>query len=202
MQILKAEQGTQEWLDARLGRPSASQFHKLIKSNGKPSASASDYINTMVVERISGMSTPVFVTDWMTRGNELEPDARNLYSLITDNEVEEVGFILDDSGEFGCSPDGLVSENGKPVGGLEIKCPAPGNHKTWSKKKVCPTKHYAQVQGCMWICQRDWWDFMSYHPDMDAFIVRVERNQEFIDKLAEEVDKAVTEIISETRNLL
>ena len=54
----------------------------------------------------------------------------------------------------------------------------------------------------MWICQRNWWDFMSYHPDMDAFIVRVERNQEFIDKLAEEVDKAVTEIISETRNLL
>ncbi len=202
MIILNHEQGTKEWLNARLGRPSASQFHKLIKSNGKPSASASDYINTMVVERISGMSTPVFVTDWMTRGNELEPDARNLYSLITDNEVEEVGFILDDSGEFGCSPDGLVSENGKPVGGLEIKCPAPGNHKAWSKKKVCPTKHYAQVQGCMWICQRDWWDFMSYHPDMDPFIVRVDRNQEFIDKLAEEVDKAVIEIISETRNLL
>ena len=198
MQILQAEQGSQEWLDARLGRPSASQFHKLIKSNGKPSASADDYINSLIIERISGMSAPVFVTEWMTRGNELEPDARNLYTLITDNEVQEVGFILDNSGEFGCSPDGLIGEDG----GIEIKCPAPGNHDKWSEKGVCPTKHYAQVQGCMWITERDWWDFMSYHPDMDAFIVRVERNQEFIDKLAEEVDKAVTEIISETRNLL
>ena len=61
MQILKAEQGSQEWLDARLGRPSASQFHKLIKSNGKPSASADGYINSLIIERISGMSAPVFV---------------------------------------------------------------------------------------------------------------------------------------------
>ena len=42
---------------------------------------------------------------------------------------------------------------------------------------------------------------MSYHPDMEPFIVRVERNEEFIDKLAEEVNQAVTEIISEVRNL-
>ena len=197
MQILEAEQGTEEWLAARLGRPSASQFHKLIKSNGKPSASADDYIKAMIIERISGMSAPVFVTDWMTRGNELEPDARNLYTLITDNEVQEVGFILDNSGEFGCSPDGLIGEDG----GIEIKCPAPSNHDKWSEKGVCPTKHYAQVQGCMWITERDWWDFMSYHPEMKPFIVRVERDEEFIDKLAEQVILAVTEIISEVRNL-
>ena len=197
MQILTCEQGTEEWLDARLGRPSASQFHKLIKSNGKPSASADGYINSLIIERISGMSAPVFVTDWMTRGNELEPDARNLYTLITDNEVQEVGFILDNSGEFGCSPDGLIGEDG----GIEIKCPAPGNHDKWSDKGVCPTKHYAQVQGCMWITERDWWDFMSYHPEKEPFIVRVERDEEFIDKLAKEVLLAATEIISEVRNL-
>ena len=197
MQILQAEQGSQEWLDARLGRPSASQFHKLIKSNGKPSASADDYINAMIIERISGMSAPVFVTEWMTRGNELEPDARNLYTLITDNEVQEVGFILDNSGEFGCSPDGLIGEDG----GIEIKCPAPSNHDKWSDKGVCPTKHYAQVQGCMWITERKWWDFMCYHPEKDPFIVRVERDEEFIKNLAEQVLLAVTEIISEVRNL-
>jgi hypothetical protein len=197
MQILEAEQGSQEWLDSRLGKPSASQFHKLIKSNGRPSASADDYINALIIESISGMSAPVFVTDWMIRGNELEPDARNLYTVITDNLVQEVGFILDNSGEFGCSPDGLIGEDG----GIEIKCPAPGTHDKWSEKGVCPTKHYAQVQGCMWITGRDWWDFMSYHPEKEPFIVRVERDVEFIDKLAEQVSLAVTEIISEVRNL-
>lgn len=196
MQILKAEQGSQEWLDARLGRPSASQFHRLITAKGKPSASADNYIKSLIIERFSGMSAPVFVTDWMTRGNVLEPQARAMYEFITDTEVQEVGFILDDSGEYGCSPDGLLEE-----GGVEFKCPAPANHEMWSKKGVCPTKHYAQVQGCMWIAEREWWDFMSYHPDMEPFIVRVERNEEFIDKLAEEVNQAVTEIISEVRNL-
>jgi len=196
MQILTCEQGTKEWLAARLGRPSASQFHKLITATGKPSSSADGYINTLIAERILGYSEPVFVSEWMTRGNELEPDARAMYELITDTEVEEVGFILDNSGEFGCSPDGLVGE-----GGVEIKCPAPHNHIEWSRKGVCPSKHYAQVQGCMWITERDWWDFMSYHPEMKPFIVRVERDQEFIDKLAKQVLLAVTEIISEVRNL-
>lgn len=197
MQILEAEQGTQEWLDARLGRPSASQFHKLITSSGKPSTQADGYINAMIAERLMGYSEPVYVTDAMQRGTDLEPEARELYEFISDVKVQEVGFILDNSGEFGCSPDGLIGEEG----GLEIKCPAPHNHIAWSRKGVCPTKHYAQVQGCMYITERKWWDFMSYHPDMKPFIVRVERDEEFITNLAEQILLAVTEIISEVRNL-
>ena len=197
MQILEAEQGSDEWLAARLGRPSASQFHKLITSTGKPSASADKYIYTLIAERIVGESDPVFVSEWMTRGNELEPEARAMYEFMTDTKVIETGFILDNSGEFGCSPDGLVGEDG----GIEIKSPAPHNHIEWSSKKVCPSKHYAQVQGCMWITGRKWWDFMSYHPKIKPFLVRVERDEEFIEKLAKEVILAVTEIISEVRNL-
>ncbi len=197
MKILEAEQGTQEWLDARLGRPSASQFHKLITSSGKPSTQADSYINTMIAERLMGYSEPVYVTDAMQRGTDLEPEARELYEFISDVKVQEVGFILDNSGEFGCSPDGLIGEEG----GLEIKCPAPHNHIAWSRKGVCPAKHYAQVQGCMYITERKWWDFMSYHPDMKPFIVRVERDEEFITNLAEQILLAVTEIISEVRNL-
>ena len=195
MQILEAEQGSDEWRKDKLGRPSASQFQKLITSAGKPSASANSYINTMIAERLLRESNP-FASEWMTRGKEMEPEARAMYEFMTETKVIETGFILDDSGEYGCSPDGLVED-----GGLELKCPAPHNHVDWSRKKVCPSKHYAQVQGCMWITGRKWWDFMSYHPDMKPFIVRVERDEEFIEKLAKEVILAVTEIISEVRNL-
>ena len=104
MQILQADQGTQEWLDARLGRPSASQFSKLITTAGKPSASADEYINILIAERILGESEPIYVNEWMQRGTELEPEARAMYELMHSVDVEEVGFILDDSGEFGCSP--------------------------------------------------------------------------------------------------
>lgn len=197
LKVLQAEQGTQEWLDARLGRPSASQFYKLITTTGKPSASADEYINTMIAERIVGYSEPIHVNEWMIRGTELEPEARAMYELITDVEVQEVGFILDDCGEFGCSPDGLVGEDG----GIEIKCPSPKNHIAWSRKGVCPSKHYAQVQGCLYITGRKWWDFMSYHPEMKPFIVRVERDEKFIEKLADQISLAVEEIKSEVRNL-
>ena len=197
MQILQADQGTQEWLDARLGRPSASQFSKLITTAGKPSASADEYINILIAERILGESEPIYVNEWMQRGTELEPEARAMYELMHSVDVEEVGFILDDSGEFGCSPDGLIGEDG----GVEFKCPAPKNHIAWSRKGVCPSKHYAQVQGCLYITGRKWWDFMSYHPEMKPFIVRVERDEEFIEKLAEQISLAVEEIKSEVRNL-
>jgi len=197
VQILKAEQGTQEWLDARLGRPSASQFSKLVTTAGKPSASADDYISEMIAERITGEREPIYVNEWMQRGTELEPRARETYEFMYDVDVQEVGFILDDSGEFGCSPDGLIGEDG----GVEFKCPAPKNHIAWSRKGKCPSKHYAQVQGCLYITGRKWWDFMSYHPDMKPFIVRVERDEEFIAKLAEQISLAVEEIKSEVENL-
>ena len=197
VQVLKAEQGTQEWLDARLGRPSASQFSKFVTTAGKPSASADDYINELIAERITGEREPIYVNEWMQRGTELEPRARETYEFIYDVDVQEVGFILDDSGEFGCSPDGLIGEDG----GVEFKCPSPKNHIAWSRKGKCPSKHYAQVQGCLYITGREWWDFMSYHPDMKPFIVRVERDEEFIAKLAEQISLAVEEIKSEVRNL-
>jgi hypothetical protein len=197
VQILKAEQGTQEWLDARLGRPSASQFSKLVTTAGKPSASADDYISEMIAERITGEREPIYVNEWMQRGTELEPRARETYEFMYDVDVQEVGFILDDSGEFGCSPDGLIGEDG----GVEFKCPAPKNHIAWSRKGKCPSKHYAQVQGCLYITGRKWWDFMSYHPDMKPFVVRVERDEEFIAKLAEQISLAVEEIKSEVENL-
>ncbi len=197
MQILKAEQGTKEWLGARLGRPSASQFSKLVTTAGKPSASADDYISEMIAERITGEREPIYVNEWMQRGTELEPRARETYEFMYDVDVQEVGFILDDSGEFGCSPDGLIGEDG----GVEFKCPAPKNHIAWSRKGKCPSKHYAQVQGCLYITGRKWWDFMSYHPDMKPFVVRVERDEEFIAKLAEQISLAVEEIKSEVENL-
>ena len=197
LKILQADQGTQEWLEARLGRPSASQFCKLVTTAGKPSASADDYISELIAERITGEREPIYVNEWMQRGTELEPEARATYEFIHGVDVKEVGFILDDSGEFGCSPDGLVGEDG----GVEFKCPAPKNHIAWSRKGVCPSKHYAQVQGCLYITGRKWWDFMSYHPEMKPFIVRVERDEEFIEKLAEQISLAVEEIKSEVRNL-
>jgi hypothetical protein len=98
-----------------------------------------------------------------------------MYEFVTEQKVTEYGFILDDSEEFGCSPDGFVGEDG----GLEIKCPTDSNM----------------------ITGRSWWDLMAYSEELPHLIVRVERDDEYIEKLAAEVKKAVDIIVNETENL-
>jgi predicted phage-related endonuclease len=179
MRIIECEQGTPEWLQARLGVPSASSYSKLVTTTGKSSAQAEAYINQLVAERITGEATVFHVTEPMARGVELEPEARFRYEMETGNLVRQVGFLMHDTLQAGASPDGLVGENG----GLEIKCPSPATHVEYLRDGNLPSKYIQQVQGCLWISGRDWWDFMSYHPKMEPLIVRVFRDEEFIKAL-------------------
>ena len=198
MIILTDEQGSPEWLASRLGRPSASNFGRLVTGSGKPSSSAESYVNEMIAERLTGRSKPFYTNEHMERGTALEPEAREAYEFITDFEVVETGFILHDSEEFGCSPDGLVGEEG----GLEIKCPSDSVHVSYLRAGKVPSKYYQQVQGCLWITGREWWDFMSYHPEMPHLLVRAHRNEKYIEAMAEQVEKAVKTIVEETERLV
>lgn len=194
MIILDHEQGSEEWLAARLGKPSASCFSRLITNSGKPSSSADGYINELIAERLTGRSKPFFTTPWMERGNLLEPEAREAYEFISGNDALEVGFIVDANFSYGCSPDSLIGSEG----GLEIKCTAPDTHVGYMRdNQAGVNKYWQQIQGCMWVTGRQWWDFFAYHPEMPHVLVRVERDDEYIAKLAEEVTKAVNVIKTE-----
>lgn len=190
MKIIECEQGSAEWIEARLGIPSASNFAKLVKMNGDKSTQASAYIQALAAEKITGEPTYMKVTEHMERGTELEPYARDAYERITGESVEQVGFCLHDDIEAGASPDGLVGEEG----GLEIKCPSAQIHIEYLEANKVPAKYYQQVQGCLWVTGRLWWDFMSYHPDMKPLIVTVERDEDFISKLETQVRIAVDKI--------
>ena len=202
MIILEHEQGSDEWFASRLGRPSASMFNKLITSAGKASSQADGYINDLIEERLKGVRVPIYVNQHMERGTRLENEAREHYEFITEQEVTEYGFILDDSEEFGCSPDGIIKDSdGNFEGGLEIKCPANmvGYHRD---NKSFVTKYKQQIMGCMMITGAKWWDLMAYSDKKPHYlIIRVERDDEYIEKLAAEVQKAVDIIVNETENL-
>jgi hypothetical protein len=96
--------------------------------------------------------------------------------------------------ECGASPDGLVGDEG----GIEIKCPLPHTHVSYLRAGDVPSKYIPQIQGCLWITGREWWDFMSYHPAMEDLIVRVYRDEAYIKKLADAVTSAVEIIETET----
>ena len=195
MQIINVEQGTDEWLRARLGVPTASCYSKLITTQGKRSTQAESYINELIGQRITGEIPETFKSEAMERGNELEPQARAYYELMTDNEVEEVGLIINDIGA-GCSPDGLIGEDG----GLEIKCPKLSTHIGYLRSGKLPSKYMQQVQGCMYITNRGWWDFMSFHPDVESMIIRVYRDEEFIIALHNTLKETIEVINLETEN--
>ena len=94
----------------------------------------------------------------------------------------------------GASPDGYVSDDG----GLEIKCPYQTAIHIETLQKGMPKEHTPQVQGCMWISGRQWWDFVSYDPRLpealQLYVQRIERDQAFIDKLEEEVRRFLVEV--------
>jgi len=175
------EQRSPEWYEARRGIPTASNFDKLITSRGQPSKQAEKYIYRLVSEKLSGIREEGFQNGAMLRGIEMENDARMFYEMLNDVETERVGICFhDESRECAASPDSLVGSDGI----LEIKCPIGSTHVTYLLNNKLPTDYYVQVQGQLYVTQRNWCDFMSYYPGMKPLIIRVKRDDEFIGNLA------------------
>jgi len=111
-------QGTDEWHALRAGLPTASEFSKLVTSKGEPSKSMTAYAMELAGELYAGRPLDAWEGNKYTeRGHEIEHEARLAYAMRGE-PVEEIGFVTDDEGLWGCSPDGLVGEYGM----IEIKC--------------------------------------------------------------------------------
>lgn len=181
MLVHNFEQNSPEWEQARLGVVTASTFGKIITAKTmKISASADEVENKAVFEILTGKESNEFVGNKHTeRGHELEPDAVSMYEMIKGGDIQEVGFVTNDEGTIGCSPDRLIGEDG----GLEIKCPLGHTHIKSFMAGTIADDHKPQVQGSLLITGRKWWDVMSYHPELTPSIIRVERDKEYIEKL-------------------
>lgn len=179
------EQGSIEWFEARAGLPTASEF-KTVQASGKgggESITRAKYLRTLAGEILTGEPAPSgYTNDHMARGHEQEDDARRLFSLITDFEPIRVGFVRE--GRAGCSPDSLIGENA----GLEIKCAIPAVQIERLQLGRLPPEHVAQVQGSLWVTGRQHWHFVSYCPRLPPLIVKVERDEMYIAKLAKAVE--------------
>jgi predicted phage-related endonuclease len=151
-------QGSDEWLQARVGVVTASNFSKVFTTAGKLSTSREGLVNQLVAENLINAPTATFKSEAMERGNELEPQARAMFELLMGVEVEEVGLIKMKDHEIGCSPDGLFDDTG-----IEIKCPLPATHCAYLRADKLPTTYVQQVQGTMLVLGLDRYFFMSFH---------------------------------------
>ncbi len=184
-------QGGSEWQKIRVGIPTASNFHKIVDSKGNPSKQRQKYLYELAGEMIRGVKTESYQSAAMLRGIEQESSARSLYEFINDIEVQLVGFCFqDDSRMVGGSPDGLISDDG----GIEIKTAEAHIQVDRLLNGWSLAEHYQQVEGYLMICDRKWFDLMSYSEGLPSLIQRVERNEVFIEKLKAELNAFCLEL--------
>lgn len=185
----KVEQNSDEWFALRRGKFTASTFKDLFM--GENTQGYKDAIYKVAFERLTNTSPESFTNEYMQRGTELEPEARAWYEFEKNVEVIKAGFF-EYNDWIGASPDGLVGEDGL----LEIKCPKYSTMMDYLIKKELPKTYYYQVHGQLLVTDRQWCDFLAYHPSLPKFVLRVERDKkiddEILDKLFEAIKKAET----------
>ncbi len=140
-----------------------------------------------LVARLMGFPVDEYINEAMQYGIDNEPLAVQAYEV---EKMVSVDYTKDRvlhpeyeyiSGE----PDGLVGEEGI----IEIKCPNPSNHfkNLLSGEQI--SQYMYQIQGYMWLTEREWCDFISFRDDYPQkyriSINRVLRDESIINQLEE-----------------
>lgn len=196
-----APQGTDEWLAERVGVITASRFKDArdkLKS-GQPSSKALAYAYDVARERCGGKAPQVFQNAAMRFGQEQEPLARAAYEAQTGALVTEAGFICDDERIFGCSVDGMVGDDGlievKTIVSSEVlfRVIVEGDH----------SDYLDQINGALWMLGRKWCDLILWAPDLPSMkVVRIDRNEDAIDKLVADLADFAKRVDDYTAKLL
>ena len=177
--ITDIDQGSDEWFKMRLGSIGWSSISSVVA--GGQGKMRSSLLYRKAGELLSGTTYESYSNAHMERGIEQEADARVAYQWETDNEVVQVALCQSDQPFKHYSPDGLVSTILDGI--IEIKCVIPSVHVETIISDKVPSAYRKQIQWGLHICEREWCDFVSYSPLVEArpiWIKRVERDEKLI----------------------
>lgn len=141
------------------------------------------YMLKLVGERFTGAPAENYTNAHMERGKTMEAEARAAYAFEYNVDPIPVGFIR--NGNVGCSPDSLIGDDGM----VEIKTKLPHLQLEALLSNKMPPEHRAQVQGQLWVAEREFNDFVSYWPRLPMIRVRVRRESSYIAMLKSEVER-------------
>lgn len=181
------EQGSQEWLDARKNKLTASTI--AVLEGMYPNLSKEKFVRQKVRD-ICDCESEFKMVPAVQHGQDMEDYARAYYEYHTGSEVFETGLITHPKYEFiAASPDGLIGASGL----LEIKCPYPQyTKKPYSihdpKKSMYLWQVYMQME-CLgeYI---EWCDFLCYLSESAVSVpqVKIERVKRQRGWLEQDVD--------------
>lgn len=181
MRVITTEQRTPDWHRAHVGRITASNAHLAL--SGRKTKTRMNYV-LKLADDLEGI--PDFAHEdnppWFTDGIFYESWARGWYSFKYDVDVTETGFVVHDEHSWlGCSPDGLIGDDGL----IEIKYrKSLRTFKQHAQAEVTRTVD-AQLQTQMFVCDRSWVDYVNYwrsidHDKEQGHVQRVFRNEAYI----------------------
>lgn len=146
----KMRQGTDDWLKIRSLYLTGTDASRLLKGE-KPERILRDKQNATA-----------FTSYATERGHTLEPIAKELYTAVYGEPIEDVGFVINDKYPCcGVSPDGLVGDDGV----VEVKCFYAKNQRV--KFVGLSPEIIAQTQWEMFVTERKYCQFIMFCPDMD-----------------------------------
>lgn len=152
------------------------------------------YRRLKIAERLTGQEAEPedrFMSYDMKWGTMTEPLAKAKYALETGNLITEAPFLLHPEIRAGASPDGFVTERSTGLlGVVECKCLRSHNQLyDVIRSGEIPEEYMVQIHMEIWISGRDFCDFIAFDPrlpkGLELFIKRVERDDDYIDKVLE-----------------
>lgn len=194
--IVTVEQGTDEWLDLRRGRITASHLGDVL---AKPTTKRYQKYMQQIVLELLGEVNVEEAPEWARHGRENEPKALKAYEWKHGVDLEHDLFLIHKKYDWlSASPDFLTLPDYKEGG--EIKCRllyknyrAARNQAEQGKSKptAVPSQYRPQIQGAMWLTGFKFWWYVNYYvgDDLDGGItqklhrVAVPRDQKLIDRM-------------------
>ena len=180
MPLIVATQRTDEWLEARKGKITASHAAAILGLHPRDGPLAAfNAITGITVKKPNG---------YMEWGREFESIARLAYEVHTGDLVWDTGFWISRTWPWlGASPDGFVGGEGM----LEVKCP--------SKLPVeIPIEHAIQMRVQMEVCERKWYDYFAWTHDAH-YLKRIHRDADSDEVLIRQLEAWYEEFIVQNK---
>lgn len=204
------EQNTDEWYLSKVRKIGASSATDLLMD--KKTKGYQSLVDRLVEETITGEATEskTFIGNKYTeRGHEFEPIARQDFELRNLKIVDIIGIIELDEWCM-CSPDGLIGKDTLH----QIKCPIFNTQKkylsTIEKNKGLSDNellkkidggYYKQCQYELFISNRKYNIWTSYHPHLKPIDLKLERDEELINVIKTRLNEIKSEVLKEVEQL-
>jgi len=183
------EQGTDGWLNERLGFITASNNPFTI--TGHPVPTFNQYVYKKVAEFLKFKvlkeeREETYTTKGMMRGHTYEPIAREAYEIEELAIVEEVPFKFNSNHRIGVSLDGINTSNQR---GVEIKCPSELSvflaH--WHDGHLCQV-YSSQIQFQMLVTGIKSVDLVVFYPHFEPHVTEIKADESIHLNMARTID--------------